>query len=168
MSHYLCFVLPAFHNRKKNSSEIVASIHQERAASADPLFSRQYRFPIFLAITVGMFCQLSGINAILYYLNDIFALAGATKVSGALQAVAVGATNLVATLAAMSVIDQFGRRKLLLAGHGRTGDMPDSSLLCLYDPSTPALAGVAAHGVYRLFRHIAGCCDLGLCQRGIS
>ena len=97
-------------------NEIVGSIHQERAASSDPLFSRQYRFPIFLAITVGMFCQLSGINAILYYLNDIFSLAGATKVSGALQAVAVGATNLVATLAAMSVIDQFGRKKLLLVG----------------------------------------------------
>src|ERR1700722_14271027 len=95
--------------------EIVASIHQERAAD-DPLFSRQYRFPIFLSITVGMFCQLSGINAVLYYLNDIFTLAGATKVSGALQAVAVGATNLVATLAAMSVIDQFGRKKLLLIG----------------------------------------------------
>jgi sugar porter (SP) family MFS transporter len=97
-------------------NEIVASIHQERAASSDPLFSRQYRFPIFLSITVGVFCQLSGINAVLYYLNDIFALAGATKVSGALQAVAVGATNLVATLVAMTVIDQFGRRKLLLIG----------------------------------------------------
>jgi sugar porter (SP) family MFS transporter len=96
--------------------EIIASIHQERAASADPLFSRQYAFPIFLAVTMGTFCQLSGINAVLYYLNDIFALAGATKVSGALQAVAVGATNLVATLVAMSVIDQFGRRKLLLTG----------------------------------------------------
>ena len=46
-----------------------------------------------------MFSQLSGINAVLYYLNDIFALAGATKVSGNLQAVAVGATNLVFTLA---------------------------------------------------------------------
>jgi sugar porter (SP) family MFS transporter len=97
-------------------NEIIASIHQERAASADPLFSRQYAFPIFLSVTMGMFCQLSGINAVLYYLNDIFALAGATKVSGALQAVAVGATNLVATLLAMSVIDQFGRRKLLLTG----------------------------------------------------
>jgi sugar porter (SP) family MFS transporter len=96
--------------------EIVASIHQERAASTDPLFSRQYAFPIFLSVTMGVFCQLSGINAVLYYLNDIFALAGSTKVSGALQAVAVGATNLVATLLAMSVIDQFGRRKLLLTG----------------------------------------------------
>src|ERR1700744_3080624 len=103
-------------NPEQERKEIVASIHQERAASSDPLFSRQYQFPIFLAVTMGMFCQLSGINAILYCLNDIFALAGASKVSGALQAVAVGATNLVATLAAMSVIDQFGRRKLLLIG----------------------------------------------------
>ncbi len=96
--------------------EIVASIHLERSAAAEPLFSRKYRKPVILAITVGMFCQLSGINAILYYLNDIFALAGASKVSGDLQAVAVGATNLVATLLAMAVIDRIGRRKLLLIG----------------------------------------------------
>jgi len=35
-----------------------------------------------------MFNQLSGINAILYYLNDIFNHAGFSKVSGNLQAVA--------------------------------------------------------------------------------
>ncbi len=103
-------------NAKEELDEIVASIHLERDASTDPLFSRQYRLPVFLAISIGVFCQLSGINAILYYLNDIFALAGASKVSSALQAVAVGATNLVATLAAMTVIDRFGRKKLLLTG----------------------------------------------------
>jgi sugar porter (SP) family MFS transporter len=96
--------------------EIRASIHTAQGGATASLFSRQYRFPVFLAVTVGMFCQLSGINAILYYLNDIFALAGTTKVSGALQAIAVGATNLVATLIAMSVIDRFGRKKLLLTG----------------------------------------------------
>jgi sugar porter (SP) family MFS transporter len=103
-------------NPKEDRDEIVASIHMERSTSADPLFSKRYRFPVFLAITVGMFCQLSGINAILYYLNDIFALAGASKVSGDLQAVAVGAANLVATLLAMTVIDKIGRKKLLLFG----------------------------------------------------
>ncbi|MEO6816866.1 MAG: sugar porter family MFS transporter [Edaphobacter sp.] len=103
-------------NPKEDLDEIVASIHMERSTSADPLFSKRYRFPLFLAITVGMFCQLSGINAILYYLNDIFALAGASKVSGDLQAVAVGAANLVATLLAMTVIDKIGRKKLLLFG----------------------------------------------------
>lgn len=103
-------------NPKEELNEIVASIHLERSASAEPLFSKKYRLPVFLAITVGMFCQLSGINAILYYLNDIFALAGASKISGDLQAVAVGAANLVATLLAMAVIDKIGRRKLLLIG----------------------------------------------------
>jgi sugar porter (SP) family MFS transporter len=103
-------------NPEEDLAEIIASVHLERSASADSLFSKRYRFPVFLAITVGMFCQLSGINAILYYLNDIFALAGASKISGDLQAVAVGAANLVATLLAMSVIDKIGRKKLLLFG----------------------------------------------------
>jgi MFS family permease len=63
-----------------------------------------------------MFNQLSCINAILYYLNDIFAKAGFTKVSGDLQAVSIGATNLLFTVIAMSVIDRIGRKRLLLIG----------------------------------------------------
>ena len=96
--------------------EIVASIDAEHGRADEPLFSSKYRFPIFLAITIGMFNQLSGINAILYYLNDIFAFAGFSKVSGDLQAVVVGLTNLLFTMIAMSIIDKVGRRKLLLIG----------------------------------------------------
>lgn len=96
--------------------EIVGSIHLERLQTSEPLFSWKYRFPLFLAITIGMFNQLSGINAILYYLNDIFAAAGYSKMSGDLQAVAVGGMNLLATLLAMTVIDKLGRKTLLLIG----------------------------------------------------
>jgi SP family arabinose:H+ symporter-like MFS transporter len=96
--------------------EIVDSIHVERLQTSEPLFSWKYRFPLFLAITIGMFNQLSGINAILYYLNDIFAAAGYSKMSGDLQAVAVGGMNLAATLLGMSVIDKLGRKTLLLIG----------------------------------------------------
>ncbi|HTA24007.1 MAG TPA: sugar porter family MFS transporter [Terriglobales bacterium] len=96
--------------------EIVASIDSEHTHATEVLFSRKYLFPIFLAVTVGMFNQLSGINAILYYLNDIFAHAGFSKVSGSLQAVAVGGTNLLFTVIAMSVIDKIGRKILLLIG----------------------------------------------------
>ena len=63
-----------------------------------------------------MFNQLSGINPILYYLNDIFAKAGFSKVSADQQAVAIGATNLLFTMIAMSIIDRVGRKKLLLTG----------------------------------------------------
>jgi len=95
--------------------DIVRSIDTEHAES-DVLFSWKYRFPIFLAVTIGMFNQLSGINAILYYLNDIFIAAGFSKVSGDLQAVAIGGTNLLFTMIAMSVIDNIGRKTLLLIG----------------------------------------------------
>jgi MFS transporter, SP family, arabinose:H+ symporter len=96
--------------------EIVESIHLERTQKSESLWSRKYRLPIFLAITIGMFNQLAGINAILYYLNDIFSAAGYSKVSGELGPVAVGAMNLAATLLAMAVIDKLGRKTLLLIG----------------------------------------------------
>jgi SP family arabinose:H+ symporter-like MFS transporter len=83
---------------------------------SEPLFTRKYRFPIFLAVSIAAFNQLSGINAILYYLNAIFARAGFSKVSADLQSVLIGFTNLVFTLIAMSIIDRFGRKKLLIIG----------------------------------------------------
>lgn len=103
-------------NPEQDLREIVESIELERRETAERLFSRKHALPIFLAVSIGMFNQLSGINAILYYLNDIFAHAGFSKVSGNIQAVAVGATNLLFTMIAMSVIDRLGRKTLLLVG----------------------------------------------------
>src|SRR5271165_305519 len=103
-------------NYERDLQEIVESIDVEQKQAAEKLFTRKYAFPIFLAVSIGLFNQLSGINAILYYLNDIFAHAGFSKVSGNLQAVAIGATNLLFTMIAMSVIDKLGRKKLLLVG----------------------------------------------------
>ncbi len=74
------------------------------------------RKPILLAFGVAAFNQLSGINAILYYLNDIFAAAGFSKVSADQQSVIIGATNLVFTMIALTVIDRIGRKRLLLIG----------------------------------------------------
>jgi MFS family permease len=96
--------------------EVIGSIHLDRQQSHEPLFSTRYLLPIFLAVTLGMFNQLSGINAILYYINDIFLAAGFSRLSSDGQAVIIGATNLFATLIAMSLIDKLGRKTLLLAG----------------------------------------------------
>jgi sugar porter (SP) family MFS transporter len=103
-------------NYEHDLQEIVESINVEQKQAAEKLFTRKYAFPIFLAVSIGMFNQLSGINAILYYLNDIFAHAGFSRISGNLQAVAIGATNLAFTMIAMSVIDKLGRKTLLLVG----------------------------------------------------
>jgi MFS transporter, SP family, arabinose:H+ symporter len=103
-------------NYEHDLQEIVESIGAEQSQAEEKLFSRKFAFPIFLAVSIGTFNQLSGINAILYYLNDIFRHAGFDKVSGNLQAVAIGATNLLFTMIAMSVIDRLGRKTLLLVG----------------------------------------------------
>src|ERR1700761_8671044 len=52
-------------------AEIAASLASDRIAGSQPLFSRRYRVPVMLAIVLALFNQFSGINPILYYLNDI-------------------------------------------------------------------------------------------------
>jgi len=100
----------------------VLLVEFERAAeaarrnSAQSLFIAAYRKPILLAILIAMFNQLSGINAILYYLKDIFAAAGFVDLRNEWQQVAVGAANLAATIFALQIIDRVGRKKLLLIG----------------------------------------------------
>lgn len=96
--------------------DIRQALAVDREAGDTPLFSRRYRYPVLLAVTIALFNQLSGINPVLYYLNDIFAKAGFDKVSGDLQAVAIGVTNLAFTALAMTVIDRIGRKTLLLIG----------------------------------------------------
>jgi MFS transporter, SP family, arabinose:H+ symporter len=103
-------------NPETELQEIIESAHLERSERVESLFRRKYRFPLLLAITLGAFSQLSGVNAILYYLNDIFAAAGFSRASGDLQAVAVGTMNLLATIIAMTAIDKLGRKPLLLIG----------------------------------------------------
>ncbi len=103
-------------NPEQDLQTIGDTLKKQSGVHGERLFQSRYRKPIFLAISIGMFNQLSGINAILYYLNDIFERAGFSKVSGDWQAVAIGFTNLVFTLIAMSMIDRLGRKKLLLAG----------------------------------------------------
>ena len=89
---------------------------KEDGGEKTPLFDKRHSLPIFLAITVGMFNQLTGINAILYYLNDIFTNAGFGQMSANVQAVAIGLANLLATLLGISLIDKLGRKTLLLIG----------------------------------------------------
>jgi sugar porter (SP) family MFS transporter len=103
-------------NSEEELKEIMASVHLERGTKPESLFNGKYNLPIFLAISIGLFNQLSGINALLYYSNSIFASAGFSSDSAALQTVGVGLVNLLATFLGMSLIDKLGRKTLLLIG----------------------------------------------------
>jgi len=100
--------------------DIRAALAQEHATAHEPVFRWKYRYPLFLAISIGAFNQLAGINSILYYLNSIFASAGFSQISGDQQAIAIGATNLIFTIVGMSMIDKLGRKTLLLVGAAGT------------------------------------------------
>jgi len=101
-------------------ADIRSALAEEHASAHESVFKWKYRYPLFLAISIGAFNQLAGINAILYYLNDIFQAAGFSQISGDQQAIAIGATNLVFTIVGMSLIDKFGRKTLLLIGAAGT------------------------------------------------
>lgn len=103
-------------NPQQELGEILSAIHLERSSATEKLLQRKYLLPIFLAVTAGAFNQLTGINACLYYLNDIFAAAGASQYSAGMQSVIIGCTNLMFTIIAMTMIDKLGRKKLLLFG----------------------------------------------------
>jgi sugar porter (SP) family MFS transporter len=97
-------------------AEIAESLRRETVAADEPFFARKYRRPILLALMVATFNQLSGINALIYYTADIFAMAGSARTSALWQSVIIGVTNLVFTVLAMTVIDRVGRKRLLLVG----------------------------------------------------
>ncbi len=101
---------------QRELNEIRASLHTERLQKSEPLFQKSLRLPIFLAISIGVFNQFSGINAILYYANDIFAAAGLSRLSTFSQSIYIGLANLVGTVLGMLLIDKIGRKTLLLIG----------------------------------------------------
>ncbi|RTE49591.1 sugar porter family MFS transporter [Actinobaculum sp. 352] len=107
---------------QEESDEQIAEIKEQLAEDArlrsmrTPFFSRRYRKVILMAFAIAAFNQLSGVNAILYYAPRVIQEAGASDDQAYLMTVAVGFMNLIATMAALTVIDRLGRRTLMLVG----------------------------------------------------
>jgi len=97
-------------------AEIKASLDMETDHRKEWFFSKKFMKPIFLAMAIAVFNQLSGINAVLYYAPHIFRMAGAGGNSALLQSVAIGGTFVIFTVLALTVIDRYGRRKLMIIG----------------------------------------------------
>ena len=96
--------------------EIRTSLAAAENAPNVPFFTRGHGKVIMLAVTIAFFNQMSGINAILYYAPRVMQEAGASDSAAYLMSVAVGGMNLIATMAALTVIDKLGRRKLMIIG----------------------------------------------------
>ena len=101
-------------------AEMKAQIAEDASGGKVAFFTRRYRKVILMAFCIAMFNQLSGINAILYYAPKVMKLAGGEHVLGPafpyVASVIVGLMNLIATMAALTVIDKLGRRQLMIVG----------------------------------------------------
>jgi sugar porter (SP) family MFS transporter len=91
---------------------------KEGEATWGEVFSPGLRRALWVGVGLAAFQQITGINAIIYYANEIFAEAGFTTAQAQAKATlyAVGLVNVLATLIALAWVDRFGRRPLLLAG----------------------------------------------------
>jgi len=105
-------------NAEINEIEKAAQEDDANKATWAEVFSRKLRKPLMIGIGLAVFQQITGINAIIYYANKIFAQAGfaTPQDQAAATTWAIGGVNVLATFIAVAYVDRFGRRPLLLAG----------------------------------------------------
>ena len=99
--------------------EICACIAADAdSASWREVFSKSIRTPLMIGVGLAVFQQITGINAIIYYANEIFGAAGfeTPQEQAAATTWAVGGVNVLATFIAVAYVDRFGRKPLLLTG----------------------------------------------------
>jgi len=105
-------------NAEINEIEKAAQEDDANKATWAEVFSKKLRKPLMIGIGLAVFQQITGINAIIYYANKIFAQAGfaTPQDQAAATTWAIGGVNVLATFIAVAYVDRFGRRPLLLAG----------------------------------------------------
>ena len=102
-------------------ADLEEDLREEQAegrATWGEVFGPRVRRPLIIGMGLAIIQQVTGINAIIYYANDIFARAGFATAEEQAQATlyAIGLVNVLATFIAIAYVDRFGRRPLLLAG----------------------------------------------------
>ncbi len=97
---------------------IQADLDTEQVASWKEVLGRANRRALWVGIGLAVFQQVTGINAIIYYADQIFELAGftSTEAQDAATLFAIGGVNVLATFIAIVYVDRLGRRPLLLTG----------------------------------------------------
>jgi SP family arabinose:H+ symporter-like MFS transporter len=84
------------------------------------VFARPMRKPLTIALGLAILCQITGVNAVLYYGSILISehFRGQTTNSALLTSVIIGCANLISTLLAMRFLDRWGRRPMLLTAAG--------------------------------------------------
>lgn len=94
------------------------AMEEKDKGSWSDVLSPKIRPMLKVGLGLAIFQQVTGINAVIYYSDSIFKAAGFSSVQQQTDAtiLAIGCVNVLATFVAITFIDRFGRRPLLLAG----------------------------------------------------
>ena len=115
---------------RQEVANIRASCLEAEHVSCSSLFSSEdnLRGRLFLALGLVILQQLTGQPNILYYATDVFQAVGFCGPElASVAAVGLGLVKVLATVAALCLVDRLGRRTLLLAGVS----LMAAALLCL-------------------------------------
>ena len=107
--------------------------------------------PIVIATGLMFWQQITGINAVLYYLSTFFMTAGMSAELAGYMSMVVGAVNIAMTFVSVPLIERVGRKPLLLASlGGMTATLAAIGLLGLF-AGTGSAAGIGSVAVTALF-----------------
>jgi MFS transporter, SP family, xylose:H+ symportor len=93
------------------------TLNNEVKTNLRGLFAKTMLPVMAVGIGLAVFQQFCGINVVFNYTTNIFKSIGASSSEQLLQAVWISLANLVFTLAAMMLVDKWGRRPMMLGGY---------------------------------------------------
>ncbi|MEY3368640.1 MAG: hypothetical protein RI973_1795 [Bacteroidota bacterium] len=106
---------------RKILQEVKTALAQEEQGNLRDLFTGRFRKATLVGIVLCIFSQVQGINAIMYYAPEIFKAVGVGTDAAFQQTVVVGLINVLFTFVAIRLVDQAGRKALLLIGGAGMG-----------------------------------------------
>ncbi len=111
---------PEFSNSEFAS--IKAALSREKGTWGE-VFSAQLRLPLLIGVLLAILQQVTGINVFMYFGATIFKnMSASTGVdAGLLQQFIINGTGVLFTLVAISTVDKWGRKPLMLVGAAGMG-----------------------------------------------
>ncbi len=104
---------------KINGTEIAKGIFNDIEETVEKSSAKLWAYGkvvIIIGILLSVFQQFVGINVALYYAPRIFESMGAAKDASMMQTVVMGLINVLFTVLAISTVDRWGRKPLLMVG----------------------------------------------------
>lgn len=93
---------------------VIAAERQRGKGSWRQLLGPSYRKAFLIALGVGIFTQLTGINVLLQFATPLLHASGMN--SPVLGSIGIGLVNFVVTIIALLLVDKVGRKPLLITG----------------------------------------------------